>query len=119
MSEALRPCPFHADKRPILVYFGEGPSSIAECEEDYWRDSPGSAQCDCGASGPTDYSFDGCIAAWNTRPVEDALVEALKALVAVDDGIGEGDSFKTAAQTVNDLDAAMNQARAALKLAGK
>ena len=40
--------------------------------------------------------------------------DALEALVAVDDGIGEGDSFETAAQTVNDLDAAMQQARALL-----
>ena len=42
------------------------------------------------------------------------LYEALKGLVAVDDGIGEGDSFETAAQTVNDLDAAMQRARAAI-----
>jgi hypothetical protein len=55
----------------------------------------------------------------SNRPVEQALVEALKALVAVDDGIGPEDSFETAAQTVNDLDAAMNHARAALELAGE
>jgi hypothetical protein len=114
----MNPCPFHADKRPILVYFGEGPSSIAECEEDYWRDSPGSAQCDCGASGPTDYSFDGCIAAWNTRPVEDALVEALKVFVNAAESWHNFHKHTDGIQC-DQLCAAIEPARAALKLAGK
>jgi poly-gamma-glutamate capsule biosynthesis protein CapA/YwtB (metallophosphatase superfamily) len=42
------------------------------------------------------------------------MYEALKALVAVDDGIDAEDSFETATKTINDLDVAMNQARTAL-----
>jgi hypothetical protein len=45
------------------------------------------------------------------------LVRALRTLVAVEEGVGEEDSedsFETAAQTINDLDTAMNQARAVL-----
>jgi hypothetical protein len=80
MASELRPCPFHNDRKPILIYVGEGPSSIIEFAEDYRDGEPGCAMCDCGACGPTDYSFDGIIAAWNSRvdPVKDALAKALE-----------------------------------------
>ena len=87
MSQELKPCPFHEDKRPIFIYVGEGPCSIAECEEDYHDGDPGSVQCDCGASGPTDYSFDGVINAWNIRTdaalqaSHEELVKALEAMI--------------------------------------
>ena len=69
----LKPYPFHEDIRPILIYVGEGPCSIIEFEEDYPDGEPGSAECDCGAKGPTDYSFEGVVCAWNRRATGDVF----------------------------------------------
>ena len=107
----LKPCPFCGtlEIEPMTKHF----------KLDAW-----SFVHRCPVIGVISFDFgerDRRINQWNTRvdPQHAALVKALKALVAVDDGIDENDSYETAAQVVNDLDAAMNQARAALKEAGE
>ena len=106
MSETLRPCPFkHVPPQSL----SRGPVIVDTIMV--------AVECGCGAQGPVCNTTEEAIVAWNTRP-KDAMVVALKALVAVDDGIGPEDNYETAAQTVNDLDAAMNRARAVLKQAG-
>ena len=111
MSEALKPCPLCHSSKVTLFH-----EQVAEDCMMSW--------VECASCGLRSKEYEtpmGCddpAISWNTRPTHDALVGALKALVAVDDGIGPEDNYQTAAQTVNDLDAAMNRARAVLKQAG-
>jgi Lar family restriction alleviation protein len=72
MPDQLKPCPFcggqnvkcdnERDKRGYTVYFGK---------------------CfDCGAMGHDTRNYDKATAAWNTRPIEDALRAQLEAATA-------------------------------------
>ena len=105
MSEKLRPCPNPWCKtnrpqriRTELTFAGVVRSRV---------------ECTCGVKGPRCDTEEEAVAAWNHRPVEDALVEALKktrnAMIAVKEEFGgqSGPIFM----------AVLEEANAALRLA--
>jgi len=69
MSKKLKPCPF-CGKKPSIAYGGPGdPVWYVECEGD---------EPEHTISLQSGGTREEAITAWNTRPVEDALIEALK-----------------------------------------
>jgi hypothetical protein len=69
MSEKLRPCPnlWCSELNTRMVKQG--------CTKgNFW------VRCMCGVCGPLESTREKAVAAWNQRPVEDALVESLKGI---------------------------------------
>lgn len=68
----LKPCPFkqEGDQHEVQVL----PQGSGYPET--WQ-----VVCSCGASGPSDLGESGACEQWNTRPVEDALLEACEAMM--------------------------------------
>ena len=99
MASELKPCPnpwCRYDSEPVAV----ASQVHLECGV--------SIRHACGIMGPQAESEEEAIAAWNTRPVEDALVEALKAIRDEWDDLA-----------MNQLSPAYEQVCTALKLAGR
>ena len=75
--DTLKPCPFCGSDKVI----DEGAPSydtVTEEERTTWF----TVLCtDCHAEGPPNLGWSGAIEAWNTRPLEDELREALKRMV--------------------------------------
>jgi hypothetical protein len=68
MSE-LRPCPNPWCKQNDVAVHGPGMVSDTYC-----------VGCECGIGGPECATESEAVTAWNHRPVEDALVKALKSV---------------------------------------
>ena len=80
MSDKLRPCP------NIWNDYGQihGSAGFIQAPKIYTRVVMDTSkryrvECGCGCKGPMCDTEEAATAAWNTRPVEDALVEALEA----------------------------------------
>ena len=105
MNDKLRPCPGCESK-------GDADDEVIGCLLVGLRYR---CVCSCGWQGPSATIIGKAIAAWNTRPIEDALVEALKhtrnamRAVMLEFGGKPGPVFM----------AAFSEALAALKAAGE
>jgi len=81
MSDELKPCPWCGGEAEIVVGTDSGTSEdywLARCVEKTCEVSPRIASYDCAEDA---------IRIWNTRPVEDALLEKLQQLQAKWDAI--------------------------------
>ena len=115
MSEALKPCPFCGRTCNLVVDCLSGDDWFVSCEEDL------KCRMSLHAVHPTK---EAAISAWNTRPVEDALVEALKAaevmlralLVSTPCSVSTNDSGKF--RNINSF-GTLKEVQAALKLAAE
>ena len=114
MSEALKPCPFCGIDADI--------SHSNNCT--YFYAFCGNNDCEIQPEGGLRDTKQLAIAAWNTRPVEDALVEALRAaevmlralLVSTPCSVSTNDSGKF--RNINSF-GTLKEVQAALKLAAE
>lgn len=117
VSEALKPCV--CGKKPSIER--SGPGNLVwyiECDAPLTDNAEHTVSLQCGGTRAE------AVAAWNHRPVEDALVEALKAaevmlralLVSMPYSVSTNDSGKF--RNINSF-GTLKEVQAALKLAGE
>ena len=111
MSDKLRPCP------NIWNDYGQihGSAGFIQAPKIYTRMVMDTSkryrvECGCGCKGPMCDTEEAATAAWNTRPVEDALGEALKESIAENIAHQNDSRHVTTAAQFNKWDAALQKA---------
>ena len=107
MEQELRECAFCKEERPED---GGSTYGLSLGRTRVWWVSCLS----CGAEGPHAKTRKAAIAAWNTRPGEKALAEALEFYVQTEDALDATDSYETGAAYSEAMTKFEGMARAAL-----